>query len=328
MTTDRHEDVLEEAIRWHVRLADGSETDWAAFTAWLEADPAHGRAYEKVEDADEDFGEAFAEVCPTQADISEPDPALAAENDNAPARSRRWWIERNAIAASIAIAIFVGLGIMQTGNSYTVATAPGQTRTVTLETGDRIELNGATELTLDHDLPRFAVIEQGEATFTVQHDPDAPFIVQIGENRVEDLGTVFNIARGPTGIRVAVAEGTVVYNPDRQAVKLTAGQSLRDAADATELVVRPVEPGAVGSWRTGRLSYVAAPMAEVASDLSRAIGKDVILAPELSDRPFSGTITVDANRQQMFGDLADLLDLQVSQDERGWILADPVRAAR
>ncbi len=324
MTADREQDLLGQAIRWHVRIADGAEADWEAFTAWLEADPDHARVYDQLEAGDALLGDrTVPPVTPAP-----PVTPVQAGNDNPPARPPRWWIQRVAIAAVLVIAGFLGLSVLQRGNAYQVATAPGQTHVVMLESGDRIELNGSTTLTLDHNLPRFAIVEHGEATFTVQHRPDAPFIVLAGDERIEDIGTVFNVVRSDAGVRVAVAEGSVIYNPGAEAVKLVAGEALNDPGGAQDIAVSQVEPAMVGSWRVGRLSYRDAPLSRVAADLARATGERVSLDPAIGDRAFTGTIAIDADRSRLFADLSALTNLRASRSENGWILTDPNRETR
>ena len=50
-------DPLEAAIDWTIRLKEGSAEDWRAFTAWLEADPAHAAVYDEVSRADATLGQ-------------------------------------------------------------------------------------------------------------------------------------------------------------------------------------------------------------------------------------------------------------------------------
>ena len=40
--------IVDQAIAWHLRLAHASDDNWMAFTAWLEADPAHAAAYDRI----------------------------------------------------------------------------------------------------------------------------------------------------------------------------------------------------------------------------------------------------------------------------------------
>ena len=316
MIADRDESLRAEAIRWHVRIADGSAEDWEAFTAWLGADAAHADAYEAIEAADGEAGPALLETLPA---------VRHAANDDVPGTSRRWWWG-GGLAASLALALTFGPGLVRQGDPYAVATAAGQTRTIALESGDRIALNGDSSITLDHHNPRFAKLERGEAVFMIRHDPAAPFMLQVGDERIQDVGTVFNVVRDEEGVRVAVAEGMVLYNPDREAVRLAAGETLHDPAGDGTMVRSRVDPASVGAWRTGRLNYRATPLTVVAADLTRAVGEKVSLDAELATQPFTGTITLDPNRPRLFQDLGILLGARATHTPAGWRLVARHRA--
>jgi transmembrane sensor len=54
--------------------------------------------------------------------------------------------------------------------------------------------------------------------------------------------------------------------------------------------VTTVDVAGVGSWRDSVLAYEGATLAEVADDLSRALGVDLRADPGVAKRPFSGSI--------------------------------------
>jgi len=319
MTAERRDALRAEAIRWHVLIADATADDWESFVAWLGADPAHAQAYDEIEAADAVAGAAILEAVPA---------APIAANDDSPVTSRRWWLGGGvAAAAALALAIGFGPGMLERSDPWRVATDAGETRTITLQSGDRIALNGDSRLVLDRRNPRYAKLEQGEAAFTITHDPDAPFVVQVGAQRIQDVGTVFNVTRDLQGLRVAVAEGSVIYDPDGAAVTLRAGQALSDPSGNGAILCSAVDPASVGAWRDGRLSYAAAPLSLVAIDLARATGAAIALDPALADRRFTGTIRIDPNRDRLFADLSQLLDVSATRGDKGWTLAARRRAA-
>ncbi|WP_430098150.1 FecR/PupR family sigma factor regulator [Novosphingobium resinovorum] len=44
--------IRDAALGWAVRAGDPAFADWEAFTLWLEADPAHARAYQPAAEVD------------------------------------------------------------------------------------------------------------------------------------------------------------------------------------------------------------------------------------------------------------------------------------
>lgn len=318
MTNDGGARALrEQAIKWHLRIAEGTGADWDAFADWVAEHPDHLLAYEEIEAVDDDARAALLNL---------PANAISAANDDAPPSLRRWWY--GGAAASIALAVGLGPTLMQNDDRYEIMTLPGQRQQVKLGSGDRIILNGDTRIALDRSRPRFAALEKGEAVFSVRHDPAAPFEVQVGEGQIRDVGTVFNVARGSDGVRVAVAEGTVIYNPHREAVRLASGDALHDPVGKGAFIRSRLDPETVGTWRAGRLTYAGVPLRLVAIDLGRATGERVRVAPGLAGQRFSGTIRIDTDHQRLFDDLTARLGVLASRDRGGWMIAPHRHVAR
>ncbi|MEG8031242.1 DUF4880 domain-containing protein [Sphingomonas aurantiaca] len=76
--------AADEAVAWHLRLPGAGAEEWHAFTDWLEADPAHGDAYDALTRADAELDDAL-----TPPDWSDTVPFTAANDDRAAPR-RRW----------------------------------------------------------------------------------------------------------------------------------------------------------------------------------------------------------------------------------------------
>ena len=310
--------ALDAAIGWHLRLRDAGVEDWEAFTAWLEADPAHHVAYDEVALADADVGPLLDSL---------PSPLTPSNDDQLVSyhRRRRWLVGGGAIAAVLVAGVVI---VPQMGRDqrYEIVTAPGEQRVVQLGAQGRASLNGSTRLTLDRGDARFAALEAGEATFEIKHDAAHPFELRLGQDRVVDAGTVFNVVSDASGHRVEVSEGAVVYNPRKEAVALKAGQTLFDGTTA-DIVVRSRDPRAIGGWRHGRLDYRDATIAVVAADVSRSVGVPITVAAVLEQRPFTGTIMVDRNPDRMIARLAVLLDADVRHAGNGWTIDARTRAA-
>ena len=197
---------------------------------------------------------------------------------------------------------------------------------IQLDSATQVTLNGATRMTFDRKNHRFASLAKGEALFQVRHDSAKPFRLEVGDNVVEDAGTVFNVVREPGEIRVGVAEGKVVYNPGRGAVSLDAGQALIDRGPEDSIDVTYIPAERVGSWKSGSLVYSAAPLSRVAADLSRTMDVPVTVVPGLAGRPFSGTITLAGSGPEQFRRLQLALNVHLERGPDGWIMK-PVGSA-
>jgi transmembrane sensor len=313
MSDDRiSSDAIEQrALAWHLRLRDADAVEWEEFTAWLVQDPAHNDAYEAVALRDAQLDEVLAQA-------SFPEPATNAPSDEpdeqtAPPNRMRWL----ALAASVALALFLAIQFLAPrADPYAIETEPGETRTIALADGGTIVVNGGSHIVLDRKDKRIAELVRGEAHFTVVHDAADPFVVTIGESRLVDIGTVFNVVREGEDLRVAVAEGAVRYE-GQESVELAAGQAMHRMADGRIAVTRR-QASAIGGWVDGTLVYDQAPLADVAADITRTTGIAVDLAPGLEQRRFSGDIQIRGDRAALRDRVAAVLGLAVDANEAGW----------
>jgi transmembrane sensor len=319
MPAESPDSIEARAIEWHIRLRDGDDAIWEGFAEWLAEDPRHAAAYDAIEQADLAIEPLLPHVVIREVanDVEElPEPPAR--------RGWRWGLAGGGLAASVA-AVFL-LFPQAESSRYEVATRPGERQVVQLDPATQVTLNGATRMTFDRKDPRFASLTKGEALFQVRHDSARPFRLEVGDNLVEDAGTVFNVVHETGEVRVAVAEGRIVYNPGQSAVSLDAGQALvdRDASNDVEVTRVPAER--VGSWKTGSLVYSAAPLSRVAADLSRGMDVPITVAPGIADRPFSGTIMLDGSGPEQLRRLQLALNVRLEKEAGGWVMK-PVGSA-
>lgn len=320
MASEAQESIQAQAIEWHIRLRDGGDAAWDMFVDWLAEDPRHAQAYEAIESTD-------LAIEPLLAKID----FRSAANDreaavSSPVRpTRRWFVGGGALAASILAALALGPQLIS--SRYDVVTGPGERRIVTLDPATQVLLNGSTRMTFDRKDARLAGLTQGEALFRVRHDSAHPFVLELGENRIEDAGTVFNVVRQSREVRVAVAQGKVIYHRARDRIALDRGQALVDRGGSAGIRVTDVAVQAVGSWEKGQLRYVQSPMSQVAADLARTLGVRITMTPALADRPFSGSIMLGGKGPEQMRRLELALNVRLSQGPDGWTMK-PADGAR
>lgn len=307
--------IHEQAIAWHLAVEAPDFDDWDGFTAWLEADPRHNVAYEAVADADAVLAR-IADFVPARHLA----PELHAANDEGTALPQRRILRLAGLAATISLlAAGSWFGYARLDGRYTVTTPPGETRTLALADGTRIALNGATQLVLDKHDPRFAELKSGEAKFSVRHDPADPFELTVADQKIVDVGTVFNVQKNARAVRVEVAEGAVRYEDGQVRLRLGAGDTLQASGEGIVEDTRPV--AAIGTWTQGRLVYRDQPLVEVAADISRARGIAIELGPNLAHQSFTGVIQLDGDTETVRKRLAQLLGLKVSDTSDGWSIS-------
>ncbi len=306
---------MDEAIAWHLGLEEAGSEEWRRFVAWLEADDDHQEAYDRVTMADVDLAEAFAA---TPVPLRPRRPIVR--------MPQRVWLKRTGwgggmIAAAAAAWLAIMPATVTTADTYSISTRPGMRNVVTLPDGTKIEMNGGTAVTLDRNNPRVATLDRGEARFAVTHHADRPFEVHVNGMTLRDVGTVFNVVRTAGLVDVAVAEGSVMFQPNREAVSLNKGMalSMHDGQDQIEL--RHVDARTVGGWVDGRLDYRNAPLASVVEDLARATGVKVHLSGAMAVRSFTGTLQTDRSPEAVVESLAALAGGEAHRDGPGWVIA-------
>lgn len=297
------------AIDWLIRQRDPAFDDWDGFADWLAENPEHNAIYDAVASLDHDLDALSAG----------PKPSVVIIADTPRRPSRRAWFGGAMAAALVGAISLSSLGLF--GNDGRIRTEAGEHRTIALSDGSKIEINGASVIEIDEDRPRFARLESGEAMFHVVHRDDAPFVVETGDAKIVDLGTAFNVVRRDRQTSVAVSEGIVLYNPDREKVRLVAGKGIevRDG-DRKPPVAQDVDVAGVGGWRSGLLVYNGTPLAIVAEDLKRTAGMQVSIAPQARDLSFRGALIIDKNRNRTIADLAALSGTRAERQGEGWIL--------
>lgn len=302
-----HDDpILEQAASWAARTSDPEFPDWDGLLAWLEEDPSHAKAYDRVKAAVEDAASALRDA-PGPVNDNKADP-------RAPAQRGFTWVAGMAAA----VAALFGAWLLN-DPTYSVETRPGASQLVALEGGGEVLLAGGTKLTLDRDNPQLVVLDRGQALFTLTQDADLPLQVKVGDNRLVDIGTVFDVRYTGSIIAVAVSDGAVMLNPGAENVTVAKGQRLRLDERRSTYELGAVSLAQVGEWREGRLTFRDELLADVASDLARATGLDLEVAPGAAAMRVSGSLLVDPVKQDP-ASLGALLDVSVRRSGEKWIV--------
>ncbi len=207
-----------------------------------------------------------------------------------------------AIAASVVVALGVGLGLAvarhraglgtAAGREYT--TAAGQRLSVTLVDGTWITMAPASRVRLAAGYGRGArrVELEGEAYFAVAHDPAHPFVVRAHGAAAQDVGTAFDVRAYPEDprARIVVTEGAVAVSAATACRAAVGAPAVRPlcAAEARAGDVASVGTGGVvvehgvdiaslTEWRAGALQFRDTPVSQVAAELRRWYDLDIAI---------------------------------------------------
>lgn len=297
------------AARWYARLQSGiaTEVDRAAWNTWLNADPAHRQAWQRMTAV----GEQMASVPGALAS-----PALRGAD-----RSRRQVLRSVVMLASAGSLGWLGWRSETTQNLFAdLRTAVGERRDFRLADGSSLLLNTDTSVNLRFD-GRQRVLELlwGEILVTTAVDrSQRPFKVVTAHGEVLALGTRFIVQSQNQGAEVAVLEKAVevsAHGADRK-VRLEAGQSLNFNARALGPVRRT--DASTGAWQQGSIIAIDRPLAELLADLSRYRTGVLRCDPRIADLKVSGAFPID-NTDRALAALESGFSLRVSRYSRYWV---------
>jgi transmembrane sensor len=255
----------DEAAQWFVRLQDAalSVEDRQRFDAWRNEAPEHQYEFDVLQ------GMWSA------ADLL-PKARLQALCETPAEQPERRGVLRYAVAASV-VAVALGLGLFSGLDhpkpySAEFSTRLGEHRQVALPDGSVMDLNSRSVVAVHYEKGRRGVeLKQGEAMFSVEHDTSRPFVVAAGAGQVTVTGTRFDVRRDDDQTRVAVEAGTVKVQgrSPEEVVTLTAGLGSHVDSKGQVATAYAVNAAELTAWRTGKLVFNNASLAEVAREVSR-----------------------------------------------------------
>lgn len=181
------------------------------------------------------------------------------------------WLLR---VAAIAIIGAIGYGVY-----YFTRPSALLTKTTTTGVSDSIRLSDGSKISLDEnttirypeafvDSERKISLEKGNAFFSIAHDKEHPFIVQLGQSSVVVLGTRFNITVTADEVYVSVKAGSVRFESGAEEKSvLTAGKGIVYNRLTETLTAVDVTNQNADAWLTHELIFTDASLREVIHSL-------------------------------------------------------------
>ena len=281
----------------------------AELTTWLCTDARHAKIFAELEETWARLGE-LRETAQATTELA---PAAALRSGR---RGKLVWLATGlGIAAALAFMWVNGSRPAPAAPDYSLAASTdiGESRKLMLPDGSSVQLNTQSAVVVSlTGTERRVQLVRGEAHFQVAKNPIRPFVVSAGEVAVRAVGTAFDVRLQPGTVEVLVTEGRVRVNNAAKGTSLlttpaatgdepvlVAGQravvSTATATGITTTVVAldPAEIGQATSWQSGRLEFVATPLASIVDEFNRYNRHQlVIVDPRLATRRFGGTFAV------------------------------------
>ncbi|MEM9750061.1 MAG: FecR domain-containing protein [Pseudomonadota bacterium] len=337
--------IRDRAHAWRTLLEGGAATDddRAAFDAWLAADPRHEEAYDRAVTV----YAALGRLTPADYAAQHFQP-LMRERALSLARVGRRFASRGGVLAALGGSAIVALAmlLLAPNGVFAPALAPHRaeaaTQTFVTEKNEvrEFRLSDGTALTLGADTrvetryaesARSVTVIDGAALFDVVADAARPFVVEAGDLTATALGTVFEVRNSGGVHRVAVSEGEVaVAFPlfiGGRASAVTSRASLAAGRQVTAVSgeglgrAGPIQADEVGAWRTKRLVYEGATIAELVADANRYDARSIVIAEgaeDLAELKLTGSFRGD-NVDRMLLTLRDVHPIELDMAEPGVI---------
>jgi transmembrane sensor len=295
-------ELMRTAAQWFVRAraADAQSEEFAAWLAWMEADPAHRRAFAQIQ-------ETWDIACASSS-VLEVEVEKSVRRIKPLPRSQRFAVAAGILLAVVGAALGVRGWLTPPLAEERIATARGEHQTATLPDGSHIELGGLTGVAINFTQDRRLVVaDEGEVFYKVNRDPRRPFVVKTGNVRVTAIGTAFSVRREGSIVSVAVEEGAVEIESESEGgiarrVRAGAGERIRLDSAQPKPAVRSTEPKSTAGWAPGKLRFEGEPLSVVVASLNRYSGREILLGdPTLANLQFSGTIFDDRIGQWLEG---------------------------
>lgn len=162
----------------------------------------------------------------------------------------------------------------------------GSTDTLLLSDGSVFYLNSGSRVTYPEEFTgsQREIFIDGEVFAKVSHDPEHPFLVRSGDTRVQVLGTTFNFKSYSTDrcVECLLLEGSVkmsiASHKGPREVLMKPGNMVQFDRSSGDVAIGDFKPELFRSFRDGgALHFYNLTMADIAADLERRFGEQVVV---------------------------------------------------
>lgn len=238
-------------------------------------------------------------------------------------REKRKWSFGIRVAAAVAVLMVVMFSVLMY-EMYApeqqeavlamqeVVTEKGQRSQFTLSDGTRVWLNSDSRLEIPakftSDLREVHL--QGEAYFSVESNPNKPFVIRAGKTVTRVLGTEFNLQAYPDDtVQIVVREGKVAFgsNQRQQASAELTGNQMATLADKSFSVNEVDSVSRFTGWTRGELIFRDTPLKKGLKKLERWYDIEI----ELSDSALASRTITGIYKEESMTEVLNIIALSV-----------------
>ena len=345
MSEDSETELLAQAAKWRIRMAESSCDCTEQFREWLMADPRNVDAWRKVKISWEILGNHAAS------------PDFIRRRQNALAHAHKAGFHRPSfrrfrtgaalgLSAAIVLLLVVTGALWQLYHFDVYRTKAGERRVVTLSDGSEMALDSGTEVAVRYGKhARELSLVSGQARFNVAHDVLRPFAVTANGHQVVATGTSFVVDRLGPELLVTLIEGHVVVLPrdppvrdsethsqtpvsvpilagdiglgaETSRIVLDAGEQLVLAPHAAPTVTHVNVIHAV-AWESGTLVFDNEPLSSVVKRVERYGRHPIVIADEPTSKLRISGVFHEGDVAGFVSTVVSYLPVRAEQQEDG-----------
>ena len=263
---------------------EASAEEIIRFSFWLSETGENRDEYRKLKsywDADISFNHTF------KPELSLQKTQYKINREQQRRKSKRRNLYAISIAASLLILLSVGFFFMNTDRTvtleyYTYLTENNKIN-FTLDDGTKIYLNKNSKFvyTSQYNKDNRSVSIEGEAFFEVLHNPEKPFIVEMGDTQIRVLGTSFNVKTDEhANVRTTLTEGSLRFEALDQKVVLIPNQQLFYLSSSRRIEVSSVDVDKELAWTEGVIRLKNVLFSDLIDDLMKQFNVNVVINNE------------------------------------------------
>jgi len=166
------------------------------------------------------------------------------------------------LAASLILAMLVGIRVWWNSHTRQFSNGIGERRTVILSDGSTVSLDASSEVFVRYSgTLRELHLRRGRAEFKVAKDARRPLVLYAADREIVATGTTFAVEIIQGEVRVAPYEGQVsVVGPGRLRTRRCAGEELTAPVSLAQVHIEAVDAARSLSWTSGLLEFVDEPL--------------------------------------------------------------------
>lgn len=315
--------VIDAAINWAVKLEfnQAEAATQQAFERWLQAQPVHASAWQRVKSLKSDFAAVPA--------------GLAMHTLQAVETQRK----ANGLNRRQALKLLMLAGVAVTSGWVVrdqvpwqrviadTSTATGEQRTMQLDDGTVIVLNTDTAISFDMtDARRMIILRRGEIAISTGPDQafmnKRPFWVHTPFGTMQALGTRFVVRLDSARARISVQEGAVQMHPAAGGASAIANVGENWWLTDGNVTPAPEQDFKADGWTDGVIAGENMRLADLLTELARYRSGRIVCDERVADLRVSGIYHVrDTDQALKF--LLQTQALTVTYYTRYWVAVGP-----